>query len=55
LVGKPGGNSALGRHRSRWEDIKMDLGSGGVDWIHLVQYRDQWRALANTVMNLGVV
>jgi hypothetical protein len=25
-----------------------------VDWIHLVQDRDQWRALANTVMNLRV-
>jgi hypothetical protein len=22
-----------------------------VDWIHLAQGRDQWRALVNTVMN----
>jgi hypothetical protein len=25
-----------------------------VDWIHVVQDRDQWRALVNTVMNLRV-
>jgi hypothetical protein len=25
-----------------------------MDWIELVQGRDQWRALANTVMNLRV-
>jgi hypothetical protein len=26
-----------------------------VDWIHLAQDRDQWRAVVNTVMNLLVV
>jgi hypothetical protein len=56
LVGKPEGKRPLGRPRRRWEDnIKMDLreiGWGGVDWIDLVQDRDQWRALVNTVMNL---
>jgi hypothetical protein len=26
---------------------------GDMDWIHLAQDRDQWRALVNTVMNLG--
>jgi hypothetical protein len=26
----------------------------GVDWIHLAQDKDQWRAVARTVMNLGV-
>jgi hypothetical protein len=42
----------------RWEDnIKMDLMEielEGVDWIHLSQNRDRWRALVNTVMNLQV-
>jgi hypothetical protein len=58
LVGKPEGRRPLGRPRHRWEDnIKMDLreiGFGNVDWIHLAQDRDRWRALVNTVMNLQV-
>jgi hypothetical protein len=41
-----------------WEDnIKMDLraiGWGGMDWIHLAEDRDQWRALVSTVMNFRV-
>jgi hypothetical protein len=28
-----------------WEDV---------DWMHLAQDRDQWRAVVNTVMNLWV-
>jgi hypothetical protein len=58
LVGKPEGRRPLGRSRRRWVDnIKMDLREiawDGVDWIDLVQYRNQWRALVNTVMNLRV-
>jgi hypothetical protein len=58
LVGKSEGKRPLGRPRRRWEDnIKIDLreiGGGGMDWIDLVQNRDQWRALVNTVMNLRV-
>jgi hypothetical protein len=58
LVGKPEGKRSLGRPRRRWEDnIKMNLretGFGDVDWIHLAQDWDRWRALVNTVMNLRV-
>jgi hypothetical protein len=58
LVGRPEGRRPLGRPRRRWEEnIKMDLGKiefGVVDWIHLAQNRDRWRALVNTVMNLRV-
>jgi hypothetical protein len=58
LVGKRKGKRPLGRPRRRWEDhIRMDLrgiGWGGMDWIHLAQNEDQWRALAITVMNLRV-
>jgi hypothetical protein len=57
-VGKPEGERPLGRPRRRWVDnIKIDLleiGWGGVDWIGLAQDRDKWKALVNTVMNLGV-
>jgi len=50
LVGKPEGKRPLGRPRHRWEDnIRMEVGGGG-DWIELVQDRDRWRALVNTVM-----
>jgi hypothetical protein len=58
LVGKPEGKRPLGTYRRRWEyNIKMDLKETGwedADWIHVVQYRDQWRAVVNTVMNLRI-
>jgi hypothetical protein len=58
LVGKLEGRRQLERPRRRWEDnIKMDLGEigfGDVDWIHLAQDRDRWRALVNMVMSLWV-
>jgi len=31
-----------------------EIGQEGVDWMHLVYVRDQWRALVITVMNLRV-
>jgi hypothetical protein len=56
LVGRPEGRRPLGRPRRRREDnIKMDLREIGfvdVDWIHLAQDRDRWRALVNMVINL---
>jgi hypothetical protein len=38
--------------------VKMDLDKmrcESVDWIHLAQDSDQWRALVNMVMNLRVL
>jgi hypothetical protein len=56
LVGNPEGKRPVGRRKRRWEDnIRMDLretGWQGVDWMHLAQDRNQWRALMNTVINL---
>jgi hypothetical protein len=58
-VGKHEGKRPIERPRRRCEDvIKMDLrviGWGGVEWIHLAQDRDRWRAVVNAVMNLRVL
>jgi hypothetical protein len=58
FVGKPEGKRPLGKPRRRCVDnIKMDLreiGCDVVDWIKMAQYRDQWRALVKTAMNLRV-
>jgi hypothetical protein len=44
------------RPGSSWEDnIKIDLRAielGGMDWIHLAQGRNQWRAVVTMVINL---
>jgi hypothetical protein len=45
LVGKPEGKRPLGRPRRMWD---------GVDWIDMVQDREQWRTLVNTILNLRV-
>jgi hypothetical protein len=34
--------------------VLREIGWDGMDWINLVQDRDQWRAFVNTVMNLHV-
>ena len=57
LVGAPERKRPLGRPRRRWEDnIKMDLQEveWGGDWMELVEDRDRWWALVNTVMNFRV-
>jgi hypothetical protein len=45
LVGKPEGQSSVGRPRHRWKDnITIDLqevGCGNMDWIKLAQDRDK--------------
>jgi hypothetical protein len=58
LVGSPEGKRPLERPRHRWEEsIKIDfreIGIDGANWIRLAQYRVQWRAFVNTIMNLQV-
>jgi hypothetical protein len=58
MVRKPEGTRPHGRARRRLEDnIRIDLREiewEGVNWMHLTEERDQWRAVVNTVMNLQV-
>jgi hypothetical protein len=52
LVGKPKGKMPLGRSRRRWMDL--EVGWGDVDWFGLIQNRNRWRSLVNSVLNLQV-
>jgi hypothetical protein len=56
--GKPEWKRPLGKPRSKWEDnIRMDLRKiewEVVNWIHLVQDRDQWRTVVNMTMQFWV-
>jgi hypothetical protein len=58
FAGKPERKSPFGRPRHKWEDnIRIYLREIGweiLNWMHLVQDRDQWRALMDTVMNFRV-
>jgi hypothetical protein len=58
LIGKHEGKRPFERAKRRWYDnIRMNIlyiGWEGVEWIHEVQVRDQWRALVNKVINLQV-
>jgi hypothetical protein len=59
LVGNSKGKRPLERPRRRWEDgIKIalrEIGCGGVEWIHLAEGRDRWRAVVNAEMNPRVL
>jgi hypothetical protein len=59
LVLKPEGIKPLGRPSSKWEDnIRKnfrEVECEGVDWMDLVQDRDQCRDVVNTVMKLRVL
>jgi hypothetical protein len=53
-VRKPEGKKSLGRPKSRWENIKVDLPEVGWDmaWIDLVQYRYRLQAFVCVVTKL---
>jgi hypothetical protein len=40
-----------GRVRSK-RTLRRLVGGGGVEWIHLAQDTDRWRAVVSAVMNL---
>jgi hypothetical protein len=54
LLGKPEVKRQLERPRRRWVDniniYLSDMGWDGMDLIDLVEDRNQWSALVNTVM-----
>jgi hypothetical protein len=58
VIGEPRRMKPFGKSSHIWEDnIRMDtreIGCESVDWIHLSQDRDLWRAVVNTVMNFRV-
>jgi hypothetical protein len=57
FIGEPEGKRNLG-DLSVCGRIILNESKGiewdAVDWIHLAQDRDQWRALVNTSMNLRI-
>jgi hypothetical protein len=57
-VAKLEGKRPLGIPRCRWKNnIKMDfreIVEGDMDWVYMVQDRDQWRAFVKKVMTLRV-
>jgi hypothetical protein len=59
FIDKTGGKRPLRRHKLRLENIiKIDLKGiccKIVDWAQLIQDRDHWWALVDTVMNLRVL
>jgi len=58
MFGKTKGKRLLGRVRRIWEDnTRMDpreIGWEGVNWMHLDQDGDHWRASVNMVINVWV-
>jgi hypothetical protein len=58
LVGNHKVRRSLGRPMHKWKhNIKIDIGEVGwesVDWIHLAHSRENWRALVNTMVKLGI-
>jgi hypothetical protein len=58
LARRPEVKRPLGRLGCRWEDtIRMELAEIGweiLEWMHVAEKRDKWRALVNAVMKFQV-
>jgi hypothetical protein len=55
LAGKIEGRDNLGvDERILLKCVLRKLGGRGVEWIHLAQDKEQWRALVNTVTIFGL-
>jgi hypothetical protein len=58
FFGEREGKRPFGRPRHKWGDnIGMDpreIGWKVVEWMHLVQDRDQWQTLVDTIMKFRV-
>jgi hypothetical protein len=53
-VGNPEGKKNQSQVTETNIKILREIGWNGMDWINVAQARDQWKAVANTVMNLPV-
>jgi hypothetical protein len=51
LLRKPEGNRSLGRSECKWE-VNIRTNPRKLSWTDVTRNRDQWRALANTTLNL---
>jgi hypothetical protein len=56
--GKTEGNRRIGIPKPRWQNCNttdlQQVYCGDMNWFGLVQGRDIWRALVNTVMNIRI-
>jgi hypothetical protein len=55
LVGEPEDKRTFERPRRRRTDLKDFKMLDVLEWLHLAQNREKWRAVVNTAINLRVL